>query len=189
MAAALEKTGILNTEAKLDSKSLNNIIKSICKQEARLSDTTTTMSRAEMLRKHNNYVSKLRICIRMYSDLNNVLLKEISFIRGKIYKAKLTVNELNVSIEKLQQLEQNSSKYETEVRKFEQKYPWLKDPELDLPNIAKETEKLQHLKDLKEKLSKELSKYEGLKPDIVQASQQLAAIKEENRKINIQLHN
>nr|CAH7745477.1 unnamed protein product [Callosobruchus chinensis] len=108
MAAALLKTGLFNAEAKLHSKHLSNLIESIRKQEARLSDTTTNMSRAEMLRKHHNYVSKLRICIRMYSHVNDVLVKEISFMRGKIHKAILTVNDLHVSIEKLQQLEQIS---------------------------------------------------------------------------------
>ncbi|CAH1976828.1 unnamed protein product [Acanthoscelides obtectus] len=119
MVAVLEKTGLAEAERSLYSKSLQNMVESICKEENKYARTTTNMSRAEMIRKHSNYVSKIRICIRMYSNLNNVLLKEISFMRGKIQKSKETVSDLNVSLEKLQQLEQTSIKYEAEVSKFE----------------------------------------------------------------------
>lgn len=54
----------------------------------------------------------------------------------------------------------------------------------NLPNISKEVEKLRILKDTKEKLVEELSVYQDLKPDISEATQQLAHIKEEHKKMS-----
>lgn len=42
-----------------------------------LNSNTTTLSHAERLRKHSNYVSKMKICIKIYINLNERLSKEI----------------------------------------------------------------------------------------------------------------
>lgn len=65
---------------------------------------------------------------------------------------------------------------------LQKKYPWLKDDDLDLPNIAKEIDMLKNLQGTREKLVQELSFYGGLKPDLKEAAQQLAEIKEEHRR-------
>lgn len=64
---------------------------------------------------------------------------------------------------------------------IQKKYPWLKDPEINLPNISKEIDTLRNLKEEKNKLVKELSVYQELKPDIKEAAQQLANLKLENK--------
>lgn len=64
---------------------------------------------------------------------------------------------------------------------MQKKYPWLKDHDLNLPNIAKEIDILRTVKGTRERLVQELSIYEGLKPELKEASQQLADIKEEHK--------
>ncbi|CAG9836573.1 unnamed protein product [Diabrotica balteata] len=147
--------------------------------------TTHSMSQTERLRKHNNYLSKLKICIKIYVNINEKLMEDIKVTKRELDSSKQKLSGLlNVSSEQLLQLEEKAKRYENEVLKFEKKYPWLKDPMFNLPNISKEMEKLRELKETKEKLVKELSVYQDLKPDIHEASQQLAQIKEEHKKVS-----
>nr|XP_023025192.1 uncharacterized protein LOC111513251 [Leptinotarsa decemlineata] len=185
-----KKLKILNNELKLlvdisDSVSKisdimqNTNIKSV-------STNSVALSHTERLRKHSNYVSKLKICIKMYMNLNERLSKEIKFTKWELDQSKhKLLGILNMSSEEVQQLEEKAKKYENELTKFEKKYPWLKDPDFNLPNIAKEMEMLRNLKETKEKLVKELSVYQDLKPDIKEAAQQLADLKEENKNFSL----
>lgn len=42
-----------------------------------LNGNSITLSQTERLRKHNNYVSKLKTCIKLYMNLNEKLLKNL----------------------------------------------------------------------------------------------------------------
>ncbi|CAH1099766.1 unnamed protein product [Psylliodes chrysocephalus] len=148
-------------------------------------EATTYKSQAERLRKHHNYLSKLKICIKIYVNINERLSEDIKTSKRELEQSKEKLcGILNLSSEQIQQLEEKAKRYENEVVKFEKKYPWLKDPMFNLPNISKEVEKLRILKDTKEKLVEELSVYQDLKPDISEATQQLAHIKEEHKKMS-----
>ncbi|XP_056640060.1 uncharacterized protein LOC130447324 [Diorhabda sublineata] len=154
-------------------------------KETLINTPLSSISQTERLRKHHNYLSKLKICIKIYININERLSGDIKMAKRELEHSNQKLAGIsNLSLEQIQQLEEKAKRYENEVSKFERKYPWLKDPMFDLPNITKETQKLQEVKTTKEKLIKELSVYQGLKPDIREANQQLAQIKEEHNKIS-----
>lgn len=60
----------------------SNALSEICNtlediQTKVLSNNSIALSHAERLRKHSNYVSKMKICIKIYMNLNERLGKEI----------------------------------------------------------------------------------------------------------------
>ncbi|XP_030761689.1 uncharacterized protein LOC115886592 [Sitophilus oryzae] len=166
---------------------VDNIDKLVSEYEAKyLNPDNAALNQAEKLRKHNNYLSKLKICIRYYTNLNDTLSKEIKYVRSELDKSKENVNSiLKLSSEDVQQLEEKARKYENELIKFEKKYPWLKNPEFDLPNISKYVDTLKALKEEKDSLVKELSIYQDLKPDIKKAGEQLAELKEQVKSMKL----
>ncbi|KAG5888704.1 hypothetical protein JTB14_035769 [Gonioctena quinquepunctata] len=189
LESVFKKLKILNNELKL----LVDISDSLTKMSDIMQNTNTksvtnhsiALSHTDRLRKHSNYVSKLKICIKMYMNLNERLTKEIKLTKWELDQAKQKLSGiLNLSNGEIQQLEEKAKKYEKELLKFERKYPWLKDPDFNLPNISKEMDLLRNLKETNEKLAKELSVYQDLKPDIKEAAQQLADLKEENKKFS-----
>ncbi|CAG9822142.1 unnamed protein product [Phaedon cochleariae] len=189
LETVLTKLKILNNEIKLLADISNDVSKLIRHSLTDIIDMkrpsthySTTLTQPERLRKHNNYVSKLKICIKMYVNLNERLSKEIKFIKWESDQSRVKLSGiLNLSSQEVQQLEEKAKKYENELLKFEKKYPWLKDPQFNLPNISKEIEMLRNLKETKEKLARDLSIYQELKPDIKEAAQQLADLKEEHK--------
>ncbi|KAJ8931886.1 hypothetical protein NQ314_015155 [Rhamnusium bicolor] len=167
--------GISDSVTKLHSVMQKAVTKS-------LNNNSITLSHSERLRKHSNYLSKLKICIKFYMNLNEKLSKEIKATKWEMDQSKAKLGGiLSFSVQELQQMEEKAKKYENELVKFEKKYPWLKDPEFNLPNISKEIDTLRNLKEEKNKLVKELSVYQELKPDIKEAAQQLANLKLENK--------
>ncbi|KAJ8920246.1 hypothetical protein NQ315_011907 [Exocentrus adspersus] len=183
------KLKLLNDELKLligisDSvDKLNSLVQKALTKS--LENKSVSLSHAEKLRKHQNYVSKLKICIKFYMNLNERLSKEVKATKWEMDQSKAKVGKIfNLSDQELQQMEEKAKKYENELLKFEKKYPWLKDPEINLPNISKEITVLQNLKEQKEKLVKELSVYQELKPDIKEAAQQLANLKVECKNLS-----
>ncbi|XP_018571792.1 uncharacterized protein LOC108911359 [Anoplophora glabripennis] len=189
LEAIFKKLKLLNDELKLlngisDSVSkLNSVVQKAMTKS--LNNNSVTLSHAEKLRKHSNYVSKLKICIKFYMNLNEKLSKEIKATKWEMDQSKTKLGGiLNLSVQDLQQMEEKAKKYENELLKFEKKYPWLKDPEINLPNIAREIDTLRNLKEEKNKLVKELNVYQELKPDIKEAAQQLANLKLENKHLS-----
>lgn len=81
LEAIFKNLKILNDELKLligisDSVSkLNSVVQKAMTKS--LNNSSVTLSHAEKLRKHSNYVSKLKICIKFYMNLNEKLSKEI----------------------------------------------------------------------------------------------------------------
>lgn len=85
LETVLMRLKLLNTELKLLSglsDSLSNISSVLQNlQTNSTNNNTVTLSYTERLRKHSNYVSKLKICIKMYLNLNERLSKEIKFAK------------------------------------------------------------------------------------------------------------
>lgn len=77
------------------------------------------------------------------------------------------------------------------VVSLQKKYPWLKDPQFNAHNVAKELEVLDNLRHEKAKLLEELSSYRELQPDILEARKQLIDAKEEYSHVleSLLLHN
>lgn len=178
----LKRLKMLNDELRIPT----DISEKICEiKETLINTPPSSISQTERLRKHHNYLSKLKICIKIYININERLSEDIKTAKRELEHSNQKLAGIsNLSSEQIQQLEEKAKRYENEVLKFERKYPWLKDPMFDLPNITKETQKLQEVKNIKEKLIKELSVYQGLRPDISEANQQLAQIKEEHNKMS-----
>lgn len=178
----LKRLKMLNDELRIPT----DISEKICEiKETLINAPPSSISQTERLRKHHNYLSKLKICIKIYININERLSEDIKTAKRELEHSNQKLAGIsNLSSEQIQQLEEKAKRYENEVLKFERKYPWLKDPMFDLPNITKETQKLQEVKNIKEKLIKELSVYQGLRPDISEANQQLAQIKEEHNKMS-----
>ncbi|GJQ75909.1 hypothetical protein Trydic_g17969 [Trypoxylus dichotomus] len=142
------------------------------------------LSEQEKLRKHNYYASKIKYCIKMYSNLNEKLLKDIKILKTEVDSSKTRVDSINVtSRDELKYLEAKVKRYENELVKLEKKHPWLKNSQLNLPDIAEQIEKLNSLRDTKKKLLADLAAYEGLKPHIADADKQLTEIKQEYKQI------
>ncbi|KAJ8971608.1 hypothetical protein NQ317_014728 [Molorchus minor] len=138
------------------------------------------MNLNEKLSKEIKAVKWLSVYLLVYSK-TNACSREMDQSKSKIGGI------LNLSVQELQQMEEKARKYENELVKFEKKYPWLKDPDFNLPNISKEIDTLKTLKEEKEKLVNELSIYQELKPDIKEAAQQLANLKQENKNFSSKL--
>ncbi|XP_076266938.1 uncharacterized protein LOC143200340 [Rhynchophorus ferrugineus] len=190
MDELFRKLKLLTDELKVTGlrSHVENIDKLVADYEAKSLNNpdSAALNQAEKMRKHNNYLSKLKICIRFYTNLNDTLSKEIKAVKFELEKSKQNVNSiLKLSSEDVQQLEEKAKKYENELAKFEKKYPWLKNPEYDLPNISKYLDVLKNLKDEKDNLVKELSVYHDLKPDIKEANQQLAELKDQLKSLNL----
>lgn len=60
---------------------------------------------------------------------------------------------------------------------LQKRYPWLKDPALNLLVISEEIESLKKTKEKENKLSTELASYKGLEPNIGEARSQLSQIR------------
>jgi len=183
MEEILKKLKLLNDELKLIglSGSVESLDKSLSELEAKsLNLEKAELRHAEKLRKHSNYLSKLKICIRYYINLNESISEQVKTLKRTLQHSKQNVNGvLKLHPQDIQQLEEKAKKYENELLKFEKKYPWLKQPDYDLQNIRKYTNILNSLKEEKDNLLKELNVYQNLKPDIKEAKQQLANLKEE----------
>ncbi|KAL1494746.1 hypothetical protein ABEB36_010293 [Hypothenemus hampei] len=137
------------------------------------------LNEAECLRKRQYHLAKLEICIKHYCELNEGLLKQWELLNDNSEHAKQLKDMLRTHPQNMMEFEEKVKKYESTLRKFEVKYPWLKDNRLDMPNIAALIEHLHLLKEQKETLVKELHVYHGLKPNITEAKEQLSKIKQE----------
>lgn len=183
MEEIFRKLKLLTDEQKLVGlgSSIGNLDNFMAEIESKnLSINDATLGQAEKLRKQNNYVCKLKMCIRHYINLNNKLSKEIKSLKWELEQSKQNVSiNLKLFTIDFQQLEEKAKKYEDELVKFEKKYPWLKSSEYDFPNMAKYIDMLNSLKRERDSLVEELSIYKNLKPDIKEAKQQLAELKEQ----------
>ncbi|KAF5276269.1 hypothetical protein FQA39_LY06618 [Lamprigera yunnana] len=138
------------------------------------------LSQAERLRKQNNYVIKIKSCIKIYHNLIEKLSKHIKIAKGELERSEKKIRTItSVSDDEVKMLEMKIERYEKELLKFEKRYPWLSDPQYNLQNISKETETLNNLRKAKEKLIQDLDVYHGLKPDVCEAAQQLENLKKE----------
>ncbi|KAJ3642763.1 hypothetical protein Zmor_002197 [Zophobas morio] len=164
--------------------------------------TSVALSHADKLRKHNNYAVKIKICIKMYMELNEALLKKVKHLKSYQEQVEISVNEMaaaphnsnvNMTItslgpeDELKIIEKKISRYEHELTKLEKKYPWLKNSDYSLPNISKEINLLIIARTQKGELVEELSRYHGLKPNLHEASEQLAQMKVEYEQMNEKL--
>lgn len=71
----------LNDDVKLATGNYSSLgdIRNVC-EKFEMTDINTnalSLSQTEKLRKHNNYVSKLKTCIKLYMNLNEKLLKHL----------------------------------------------------------------------------------------------------------------
>ncbi|KAF5290010.1 hypothetical protein FQR65_LT11676 [Abscondita terminalis] len=138
------------------------------------------LSHTDRLRKQNNYLAKIKSCIKMYHNLIEKLSKEIKTVKGELQKSEKKLTSITtVSSDEVKTLLVKIDRYEKELLKFEKKYPWLSDRQYNLLNISKETDLLNNLRITKDKLIEELQVYHGLKPDLNKAAQQLADIEKE----------
>ncbi|XP_050304887.1 uncharacterized protein LOC126742295 isoform X2 [Anthonomus grandis grandis] len=148
-----------------------------------LNTEKTELENAETLsRKRQNYMSKLKICIRHYKNLNDQICNEIKYLRSEKELNTSNLNNIIAHSQDIQQLEEKAKKYENRLSQFE-KHPWLKQPYLAFPNMLVQIATLRTMKTVKEDLLKELSVYQNLKPDIIEAREQLAQIKQEMKTI------
>ncbi|KAI4461937.1 hypothetical protein MML48_5g00017336 [Holotrichia oblita] len=142
------------------------------------------LSEQEKLRKYNYYVSKIKYCIKMYTNLNEKLLKDIKVIKTEIDNSKSKIDDMHVtSKDELKYLEAKVKRYENELIKLEKKHPWLKNLQFNLPNIGEQIEKLNYLRCTKEKLQESLAAYRGLKPRFDEAKKQLREVQEGYKQI------
>ncbi|XP_025831237.1 uncharacterized protein LOC108742377 [Agrilus planipennis] len=143
------------------------------------------LSHIDQLRKQNVYMAKVKTCRKMYINLNEKLTKDIKKLKSEYAHSKEKIEcFLQVSNDEIKAHQLKIQRYEEQLAKFEEKYPWLKNPELDLNNITKEIQALNQLKEKKIKLMKEMDVYQGLKPDITEAREQLEDIKKKYNELN-----
>ncbi|KAK4875297.1 hypothetical protein RN001_011719 [Aquatica leii] len=182
MEANLKKLQLLPSDLNNETKSALDTFSLLQeKYETKLCNCESIgLSHADRLRKQTNYVTKLKSCIKLYLNFNEKLLKEIRIAKGELNRSEKEIDAINITSNKeVKTLQVKIERYEKEILKFEKKYPWLSDPQYNLPNISKETETLSNLQLLREKLVQELKVYRGLKPDITKATRQLAVIEKE----------
>lgn len=81
LEALLSHTKALNEDVKLAIGNYSALadIRNICeKSQAKVfSNNSLALSQTEKLRKHSNYVSKLKTCIKLYMNLNEKLSKNL----------------------------------------------------------------------------------------------------------------
>lgn len=79
MEALLADLNLLNDDIinAIGSYSSLDEIRTACEtfQTKTLNENTLALSQAERLRKHNNYMSKLKTCTKLYKNLNEKLTK------------------------------------------------------------------------------------------------------------------
>lgn len=85
MDELFKKLKLLTDELKITGlrSHVENIDKLVADYEAKSLNNphSAALNQAEKMRKHNNYLSKLKICIRFYTNLNDTLSKEIKSVK------------------------------------------------------------------------------------------------------------
>lgn len=141
------------------------------------------LSEVEKSRKHKNYASKLKASIKLYLNLNDKLeeeIKQISHLDPASYDTTFEVP----SVDEIKLLQKKLSRYEGEMSKFDKRYPWLREPKFNLPNISNDIDKLLELRKKKSDLMEQLNSYGGLSPNMTEAKLQLSELRSEFTETN-----
>ncbi|CAH0555878.1 unnamed protein product [Brassicogethes aeneus] len=155
-----------------------------------INPTVILLSQADKLRKRSKYCSKLKMCNKLYVNLNVKLTEQINYLKNECSESKEKVNSiLSLSNNELLKLREKTKKYEHELHKMDKNCPWLKNPEFDLLAISKDMDTLTNLRLKKDELLKELEVYQGLKPDLKVAINQLEQVRLENVELTNKLFN
>lgn len=85
METLLTDLKVLNEDVKLAIGNYSSLaeIGNACEkaQTKTISNNTIALSQTDRLRKHNNYVSKIKTCTKLYMNLNEQLLKKLKVSR------------------------------------------------------------------------------------------------------------
>ncbi|XP_044271716.1 uncharacterized protein LOC123015805 [Tribolium madens] len=194
MESALSRLHLIEDQSKILEEP-SEVVKKLANLQNKfdlkeLTPNAVVLSHVDKLKERNNYSAKLKICIKMYIQLNEELTKKIQHLKSEHKKAENTINNIvTATPDDLKTMEVKINRYENALTKLEKKYPWLRNEKYSLVYFSKEINLLISAKKEKEELVKELSPYHGLKPDLQEASEQLAQIKCEYEAMSKKLMN